>query len=144
MQTAKVVGLTGFAAGPEVHLVDRHGLADPLLARLPAIALARRPDRQGKTWRPGHGLRPVPEGYLETLETGVNRIRDPRLARYYEALRTVTRGDLWDSGRWRTALELNLGRYDPLRDAYVEDHRHLFRPSEPRSSPADGEGPSGG
>lgn len=144
VQTAKVVGLTGFAAGPAVHLVDRHGLTDPLLARLPAIALGSKADRKGETWRPGHGLRPVPEGYLTTLETGVNRIRDPRLARYYEALRTVTRGDLWDPERWCTALELNLGRYDSLRDAYVEDHPRLFRPSEPPSPRTNGDGPAGG
>ena len=31
------VGMRGFYAGPQVHLVDRLGLGDPLLARIPAI-----------------------------------------------------------------------------------------------------------
>ena len=30
------IGLSGFYAGPEVHIVDAIGLSDPLLARLPA------------------------------------------------------------------------------------------------------------
>jgi arabinofuranosyltransferase len=38
------IGLTGFLAGPSVHLVDRHGIADPLAARL----------RLGRRGRPGH------------------------------------------------------------------------------------------
>ena len=30
------IGLTGFYAGPEVHIIDELALSDPLLARLPA------------------------------------------------------------------------------------------------------------
>jgi arabinofuranosyltransferase len=39
------IGITGFTAGPNVHLVDRYGLADPIASRLET--------RPGQ--RPGHG-----------------------------------------------------------------------------------------
>lgn len=38
------IGIRGYAAGPRVHVVDRHGLADPLAARF----------RLGERGRPGH------------------------------------------------------------------------------------------
>jgi hypothetical protein len=46
------VGLTGFAAGPGVHLVDRLGLGDPLAARL-GLASRGRPGHErllGQEW----------------------------------------------------------------------------------------------
>lgn len=104
------VGFYGYEAGPEVHVVDLLGLGDPLLARLPVT---------DPNWQIGHFGRRPPEGYLETLESGENRLRDPRLAAYYEALATVTRGDLWDPARWREVWRLNIGAYDPLIDGYA-------------------------
>lgn len=101
----KGVGMFAMAAGPEVHVVDGHGLADPLLARLP-IATGR--------WRIGHFVRAAPVGYLETLASGQNLIEDPDLARYYDRLRLVVSGPLGSSERWRALLELNLGRHDHL------------------------------
>ena len=46
-------GFIGYAAGPGVTFLDRYGLGDPLIARLPAEA----------PWRIGHFVREVPEGY---------------------------------------------------------------------------------
>jgi arabinofuranosyltransferase len=62
--------------------VDIFALSDPLLARLPA-----NPDS-----RTGHFLRDIPAGYIETLETGQNRLTDPDLAAYYDQLRRVISG----------------------------------------------------
>ena len=126
VQVAGTVGMYGFYAGPEVHVVDWHGLTDPLLARLPAIVTGPFVNDEPTNWRPGHGWRPIPEGYLESLRHGENRIEDPELARYYEAIRRVTRGELWDPERLVTALELNLGRLDRWRDAYVARHPGAF------------------
>lgn len=95
-------GFIGFGAGPGVHYVDRWALGDPLLARLPA----ERP------WRVGHYVRRIPNGYLETLESGRNVIEDPGLAAYYDKLRIVTRGPLWSRERLATIVALNLGRYE--------------------------------
>jgi arabinofuranosyltransferase len=93
-------GMFGYFAGPGVHVVDVLALGDPLLARLPA---------QPK-WRIGHFERPVPEGYLETLQTGRNVIVDPVIGMKYERLKTITQEPLWTRRRWRDIVAMNLSR----------------------------------
>jgi arabinofuranosyltransferase len=102
------IGLFGFYAGPSIHIVDIYGLADPLLARLPS--------RINPGWRVGHFVRVVPEGYIRSLETGENRFRDENLGEYYEKLRTITRGSLFNWERWLTIWKMNIGSYDHLID----------------------------
>lgn len=101
------LGLQGWAAGPSVHLVDTFGLADPLLARLPAA----------RFWRVGHVERVVPEGYIETLRTGKNRLTDKDLAEYYERLSLVVSGPLWSGARLKEILRFNVGGNDALINA---------------------------
>lgn len=96
------VGIYGYFAGPTIHIIDAVGLTDPLLARLPA-------DPQSRV---GHYTRRVPEGYLESVETGENRLKDPSLAAFYDAIRLVSRGPIWSLERFKTAVGLSLGRYD--------------------------------
>src|SRR3954454_18491897 len=86
-------GVIPYHAGPKVYALDVGALGDPLLARL------RLPPTP--SLRPGHYFRLVPAGYVETLSTGENRIQDPKLARYYERLRTVVRGKLWSVQRMK-------------------------------------------
>ncbi len=104
------VGFYGYFVGPDAYVVDLLGLGNPLLARLPPAD----PD-----WRIGHFGRLMPDGYRETLETGENRIVDPRLATYYDKLALVIRGDLLDSERLRAIWEINTGAYDDCLDAYA-------------------------
>ncbi len=105
------VGIFGFSAGPNVHVIDWYALTDPLLARLPV-------DDQ-VTWRIGHFFRSIPEGYLETLETDENRVVDPNLAKYYEKLSLITKGDLLDKERLIAIWRMNTGYYQPLLEAYL-------------------------
>jgi arabinofuranosyltransferase len=107
------IGFYGYFAGPDVHVVDGFALTDPLLARLP---MKYEPD-----WRVGHYFRPLPDGYLETLETGEDRLVDRDLAAYNEKLRLITRGPLFDVERWHAIVRMNLGLYDHLID--VEAYR---------------------
>ena len=107
------VGFFGFAAGRSVHIVDRHGLTDPLLARLPII--------NAKRWRVGHYNRLTPPGYLEGLQDGVNGISHPNLAVYYDRLRTVISGDLFSLERISEIVRFNLGENDHLKTSYVQD-----------------------
>jgi arabinofuranosyltransferase len=93
-------GLTGFCFGPRLHLVDRLAITDPLLARLPTTS------RVG--FVPGHLVRPLPEGYLESLARGENRIQGPEIAAYYESLRVVTQGPLFTRRRWEEILAHNV------------------------------------
>lgn len=105
-----LIGLTGFAAGPDVHLVDAAALTDPLLARL----RYRWVGRNREEWRIGHFYRDVPEGYLETLERGENRIKDPCIARYYSLLSIIARGPIFSTERLRVIIGMNFGSYDHL------------------------------
>ena len=93
------VGLVGYEAGPRTHVLDRVGLGDPLLARLPAIGGSR----------VGHYYREIPDGYRETLKTGTNQIVDPHVHAYYDRLMTITRGKIFSWERFRTIAALNVG-----------------------------------
>ena len=71
-----------------------------------------------KDWRIGHFIREVPEGYVESLETGSNQLADPDLAEYYAKLKLITTGKILDPERLKTILEMNLGKYDRLVEIY--------------------------
>jgi arabinofuranosyltransferase len=105
----KNVGFIGYFAGPAVHIVDRYALADPLLARLPASSVEK--------WRIGHFEREVPAGYIQTLRTEVNQIRDPNLAKFYDALSLITRGPLFSRARLVAIWKMNTGQYDYLLES---------------------------
>lgn len=116
-------GFIGYAAGPETRFIDTWGLADPLLARLPAEV----------PWQIGHFTRRVPAGYPETVDTGRNVIKDTALAEYYEKLRIITEGPLWSGRRLRTILLMNLGRYEPLVASYGLIRKTLDDLASPRA-----------
>ena len=105
----KNVGFIGYFAGPAVHIVDRYALADPLLARLPAVSVEK--------WRIGHFERDVPAGYIQTLRTGVNQIRDPNLAKFYDALSLITRGPLFSRARLIAIWKMNTGQFNSLLES---------------------------
>ncbi len=107
------IGVFGFYAGPEVHVIDGFALAEPLLARLPV---------RSTSWRVGHYVRRLPDGYFESLRDGRNVIEDSRLRHFARAIQTVTRGPLFSRARWAEIWRLNTGGYDqelePFFDAY--------------------------
>ena len=106
--TRDAVGYFGYLMGPDMHVIDTFGLADPLLARLPAES----------PWRIGHFRRRLPPGYVQSLRAGENLIEDPGVAAFYDDIQLVTRGQLWTSNRWRAIVQLNLGLHDYLLDGY--------------------------
>ena len=104
------LGIKGYSAGPSVHVFDAYALADPLLARLPAHL----------EWSSiGHAARLLPDGYLESLQQRENLIVDPNLAEYYERLRLVVRGEVFDPRRLLEIARFNLGLNNALLRAYV-------------------------
>lgn len=117
------IGYFGFFAGPQVYVVDKMALADPLLARLPAELS---PD-----WRIGHFTRHIPPGYIETLQSGRNQLTPPDLAAYYDKLAWVVRGPLFDRNRLVEIWKLNTGQYD----SWLATHRPFFQVD--LSSPAE-------
>ncbi len=101
----KNIGYYGYVVGPQVHVLDQLALGDAFLARLPIV--------EGP-WRVGHYWRNLPEGYRNTVATGVNIIADPKLHEYYDHLRIVISGDLWSLGRLKEIFLFNIGYYEPL------------------------------
>jgi len=105
----KVVGPLGMNAmtmGPNFHIIDMNSLADPLMTRMPLYDI--------NIWRIGHFRHIIPNGYVETLETGENLIADKNISLYYDKLSFVIKGDLWDRQRIAEIWNLNTGRYDYL------------------------------
>jgi arabinofuranosyltransferase len=108
------IGIYGFYAGPDVYIMDKVCLSDPLRSRLPVFSGA---------FRIGHFRRHIPIGYPESIEDGfVNHIREPHLHEYYEKLLLVTRGDLFSFERLKTIFEFNRGTYDHLITEYVQSN----------------------
>ena len=103
-------GMRGWAAPPAVYLLDTLALTDPLLARLPA--------RYDPDWRVGHYRRALPDGYWETLGHDQDRFADRDLAALFEAVRTVVRGPIFSSERWRAIWGLHTGAFAVDRDRY--------------------------
>lgn len=108
------MGFRGYGAGPDIHLIDKAALTDPLLARLPATYNAR--------WMSGHFLRAVPPGYVETIETGENKIQDEKVAMLYDRLRVVISGPLWSRERLAAIWWLNTG--GPAKLVNEEKYRY--------------------
>ena len=105
------IGIYGFYAGPDVYIMDKVCLSDPLRARLPVT----------DTWRIGHFYRHYPVGYPESIENSfVNHIREPHLHEYYDSLMLVTQGRLLSPERLQTIIMFNLGAYDHLVDEYMQ------------------------
>lgn len=97
VQVFNAIGFAGFAAGPGVHIVDQHALSDAFLARLPST----------RPWRIGHFLRELPPGYLDSLNSGRNRLIDPAQRALYDDLQIVIRGPLLAPGRLDAIWRLN-------------------------------------
>jgi arabinofuranosyltransferase len=105
-------GMLGFFAGPNVVILDRAALTDPLLSHL---------EIEGRTpFRIGHMVRPLPEGYLEFQQRGSLDNMDPSLARYYEVVHRVVSGPLLDCQRLKEIVLLNMGSYDHLVREYEQ------------------------
>ncbi len=105
VRVKSVIGFYGFYAGSDHHVIDRLGLADPFLARLPA--------EWSDEWRVGHHRRHVPAGYADSVRSEQpNAVQDLELAAYYDVVREVTRGPILSWHRLGRALALQLGRVD--------------------------------
>jgi len=74
------VGLFAFVADSRLHIIDPLGRTDPLLARLPPVACCT---ARGDA-------RAIPDGYVETIETGRNVIADTRTADLFRRISTLT------------------------------------------------------
>ncbi len=110
-----VIGARAWDGGPGLQVVDEMALADAFLARVPVG------DPRMIGARPGHFIRPIPEGYLESVEDGVNRLVDPRYHARFDDILLITRSPLWSRGRaaaiWRWNLRTGVWAPQPTGSA---------------------------
>ncbi|PJZ51072.1 hypothetical protein [Leptospira saintgironsiae] len=101
-------GVIGFFL-PDQYIIDIVALGDPLLSRI-----------QGKG-RVGHKIRHIPSGYFESVESGENKIQDPKLKEYYDSLNLLTRGEIFDSRRLRLFWKFQFGSLRKYKEPYLID-----------------------
>jgi arabinofuranosyltransferase len=118
------IGLTSIAAGRETIIIDEYALSDPLLARLPPKGFRMA----------GHFLREVPDGYETYRTTGSLAEMDPDLRKYYEPLRLIITGPLFNWERIKAIWRFNMGAYDAHRDAYVRTRMRAKRQASPQAA----------
>ena len=92
-------GLLGFCKGPGHYLIDPFVITDPLLARLPIPDIS-------DGFVPGHIIKKVPDGLLESYINNKNMIHDENLKEYYTKVFIVTRGKLFTKERFKYIYEL--------------------------------------
>jgi len=113
---AGAIGFYGYTAGPALHIVDYNALADPVLARLPAVEndllyldwysrLEGEPPATER--RIGHFLRNIPPGYTAYLLGDPTRFETDEMRRHVETVSLASRGPVFDGDRlaavWRLA-----------------------------------------
>ncbi len=96
----------------DLYLNDLYALGDPYLAHLPAV--------KENGWRIGHMWRESPQGYTDMIMFGYTprSIKNEDARKYYEIIDDITRGDLFDAGRIKKIVDINLGKYDYLIENY--------------------------
>ena len=92
-------GLFAYVVGPRLHLVESSGRTDALLARL----------HPSEKWQPGGVRRAIPDGYVESLESGLPATSDPGLNACVGKLSLLTRGALLDRERLAALASWKLG-----------------------------------
>ena len=92
------MGMAPFFSRMDQKFIDVYGYSDVLQARLP-----------GLNARPGHIMRRLPDGYLESVASDEARIANEQLNRYYEQLRLVTQSEsLFADERFKAILTVNM------------------------------------
>ena len=103
----------------DMYLNDLYALGDPFLSKLPAV--------REDNWRIGHMWREAPVGYEETVLDGEVIIENDSVREYYEVIKFITCGPVWDKDRLKAVIDINTGKYDHLLDEYkstLDENNH--------------------
>jgi len=101
------IGYAGYYAGPKVLIIDKLGLSNAFLSRLPINTYDDWYKHTGKRWRIGHFYREAKPDYINSVKQGKNLIRDPKEAKLYDQIALITRGNLFTYERWKAILQVN-------------------------------------
>jgi hypothetical protein len=118
-----LLGNNSFFDGPYYYYIDTCALANIFLGQLPVR------DEIKKIWRIGHFEREVPEGYEETIISGINKIKDPDLRQYYAVIDNIIRGNLYDLNRIKQIIAFHFGKYEYLKNNYLIKRKELIIPN---------------
>lgn len=95
------IGMYGYYAPRNLHIVDPLTLSD--------LFLAQHPMRSGR-WRIGHHERHIPYEYLTSIQTGQNRMTDPDDRAVLVDTWLICRAPLFTVDRWAAIVRLNTGQ----------------------------------
>lgn len=100
------MGFYGYSLGPDYIIIDKLGLTDPFLSKLPIFG-----DFQCHNWRVGHYERQISQQYLSSVIQGKNNFKNDSLGILYEAIKEITQGDIFSKKRLREIININAGKY---------------------------------
>lgn len=118
------IGMTPYYAGNKIKIIDELGLADPLLARLPVSDL--------QNFYIGHFRRNLPTGYQYAIKSGDLSKMHTDLAKYYDKIRLIVSGNVWDTERLKTIALFNIGYYDHWKESYLLSLKKNDAPITPK------------
>jgi arabinofuranosyltransferase len=113
-----MIGTFSYYSGPDIWIIDRVALSDPLLSRLSIT----NDTLFTSGWRIGHFLRKVPKGYVESIQTSTNQIEDPKICKFYDKLKIITQGEIFNFKRYKEIWRMNTGYYDHLLHNNYEEN----------------------
>lgn len=114
------IGMAGYYAGPSVHILDFYTISDAFLARIPAkIDLTSSDTPKGLTSWAGHYYRHPPDGYINHLHayfmseeselpSSDNFLNSPAHQDYYNQLRYIISGPLWNIERIKSIIDWHM------------------------------------
>ena len=125
--TTSADGLFAYRLGLDKISISYSGLTDPFIARIPFYGhdyknnytavdnpLHLPLNAQKNYWRAGHLWRYFPKGYPEVLVNESHPMESADVRTYWEKIKFITQGELFNWERVKTAILLNVGYYDHL------------------------------
>lgn len=103
IKVSNVVGMLGYFARLDQVIIDPLAITSPFLARLPS---------SGSNFTPGHYPRNLPDGYIESFQLDLPRMKDSQLNELYQKVSLITRKPLLEKDRIKTIIKVNLFGYN--------------------------------
>ena len=109
----------GISKGPNLQLINPCGQSDALISRLPA---PKDPAR-----KMGYFERELPVGYLESVRSRQNMIKDEGTRNYYNYIKLITQGPLLSWERFKAIVLINLNLI-PKPNSYLYQYGSYLKP----------------
>jgi arabinofuranosyltransferase len=125
LTVSETIGYSSFYLNKDIYIIDRLGLADPLLSKLPVPCPKQwNLSSDHSRWRIGHFTRSIPKGYKDSIRAKKNLIKDPNLKIFYDKLLIITRGNIFDYERLKNIYLINTGAFHHLLESYLANREN--------------------